>query len=81
MLGYRNNLYINEHLCPAHQQILEECLDNKRNKVIASCWSFNGIIDIKFSDDRTERSIKIYSVEELRSTIDSRSYMSLLFFQ
>ena len=72
-LGYRNNLYINEHLCPAHQQILEECLDFKRNKVIASCWSFNDIINIKFSDDRTERPIRIYSVEELRSTIDSRS--------
>ena len=69
-LGYTNKLYISERLCPTHQKILQECLDYKRNKEIASCWSYIGIINIKFSENKTERPIRIYSLEEFRFTVE-----------
>ena len=69
-LGYDKNLYINQHLCLAYQKILEECLSYKREKKISSCWSFNGVINIKFTDDRSEKPIKIHSLDDLYDTVE-----------
>ena len=71
-LGYPKNLYINEHLCPSNQQILEDCLSYKYNKKISSCWTYNGIVNIKFSKDKTERPKKIFTTDELYDAVNNR---------
>ena len=50
------------NICAQHiNKIFDECLSYKREKKISSCWSFNGVFNIKFTDDRSEKPIKIHS--------------------
>ena len=57
-------IFINEQVCPAYQKIFDECLSYKHE------WSFNGIINIKFTDDRTEKPKKVFSLGDLYDSVD-----------
>ena len=63
-------IYINEQLCPGYQKILDECLKYKHEHKITSCWSFNGTINIKLTQDKDEKPRKIFCLDDLSYIVE-----------
>jgi hypothetical protein len=77
-LGYQNNIFINENLCPAHQTIFDRCGKLKYEKKIARYWSFNGVVNIKLTENRLERPRKILTMDDLYEVVkeQERSFVN-----
>ena len=43
----------------------------KKKKLIASCWSFNGQINIKYTNDEDEKPTKLNHFEDIFYEIDN----------
>ena len=46
-LGYQEQLYVGENLCTGTKEIFAEARKLKKNKLISSCWTYNGVVHIK----------------------------------
>ena len=53
------SLFIVENLCPAYKSLFEKCRRMRYQGDIKFVWSHNGTINIKYSDNRNEKPIKI----------------------
>ena len=73
-LGYENKLFINENLCPAYQKVFDECRYLRTNGKISSFWSYNGMVNIKFSEDKAERPTKVFHIDGLYNAIDDNEW-------
>ena len=61
-----NKIYfIQENLSPMNRKTLNSCLYLKKKKIINSCWSFNGTINIKFTNDEEEIPTKLFHYEDI----------------
>ena len=65
------NLYIMENLSPMNRKTLDSCNYLKKKKLIASCWSFNGQINIKYTNDEDEKPTKLNHFEDIFYEIDN----------
>ena len=63
-------LFIMENLSPMNRKILDTCNYLKKKNLISSCWSYNGIINIKFSRDEDEIPTKLFHFEDIFFNID-----------
>ena len=59
-------LFIVENLCTAYKKLFNKCRDLKRNHEygIKHLWTYNGTINIRFSDDKNENPIQISHMED-----------------
>ena len=64
--GFNQNIYIYENLCPAYRSIEEKCRNLIDCGQINQMWSYNGAVNIKFTNERTERSTKLYHENDLK---------------
>ena len=58
-------LYISENLCPAYKSIYDKCYKMKKDGIIKKMWTFNGIVNIKYSDSERERPLKLFHIDNL----------------
>ena len=67
LMNTRNYKHIKviENLCPKSKKIFELCMSLKRQRLIKSVWTYNGLVNIKFTDDEDEISTKIYHVDDI----------------
>ena len=57
-LGYHEPLYISENLCSGTKDIFSEARKLKKNKLISSCWTYNGVVHFKKKEsDRKGKKI------------------------
>ena len=61
----KSGIFINNNLCQAYQEIYNDCRKLKYEKRILNFWTYNGIVNIKFTDDRQERPKKVLSIDKL----------------
>ena len=59
------NIYIIENLCPKYRSIFDTCSKLRREGKIKSLWSYNGTVQFKTTDDKNERSNKIFHFSDL----------------
>lgn len=64
--GYNQNVYMNENLCPAYRSIEEKCRTLLDCGHINQMWTYNGAVNIKFTNERTEKSKKLYHEDDLK---------------
>ena len=57
--------FIIENLSPMNRKILDTCNYLKKKKLIANCWSYNGIVNFKFTHDEEERPTKLFHYEDI----------------
>ena len=72
-IGY-NNLYVIENLCRTNKKIVDRCYQLNKSGDIKSLWSFNGMINIKFTDNRYERPTKIIHFDDIDFLFDDDSF-------
>ena len=58
------HLFIIENLCPVYKQLFEKCRNLKKENRIKHLWTHNGTINIRFTDDRKERPLRLYHEED-----------------
>ena len=58
-----NQIYVNDNLCPANQNIMDIARGLKKNNHISSCWSQNGMINLKFNENDS-KSVRINHVSD-----------------
>ena len=58
------HLYIIENLCPVYKSLFEKCRKLKKDNKIKHLWSYNGVINIRYTDSRNENPIKLYHEED-----------------
>ena len=58
-------LYIVENLCPSYRSVYDTCADMKKYGDVKKFWSYNGIINVKFTDNENERPTKIFHIDDL----------------
>ena len=71
-LGFKN-LYFIENLCPVNRYILNKCNELRSEGLVKSVWSFNGLINIKFTDDYNEKPTLIHHTEDIEYYIHNDS--------
>ena len=59
------NIYIIENLCPENKRIFDRCYKLKSQGIIKKLWSFNGVVNIKFSSDYEEKPTKIFHYDDI----------------
>ena len=70
------DIYITENLSPEFKTIFETCKYLKRKNAIHSCWSYNGAIKIKTSEN--DRPRKIYHYDDIGYYIkDAHKYVKV----
>ena len=69
-----NRIYIIENLCPDNKQIFDKCYKLKSSNIIKRLWSFNGVVNIKFSESNDEWPTKIYHYSDIDYYIHENSY-------
>ena len=72
VLGF-NNLYFIENLCPVNRYIWNKCNELRSEGLVKSVWSFNGVINIKFTDDYNEKPTLIHHTEDIEYYIHNDS--------
>ena len=55
-------LYITDNLCPAYTAI-----DRKKAGIINKLWTFNGIVNVKFTDNYYEKPYKVLHINDIKS--------------
>ena len=60
-------LYIHENLCPRLRSIYEECDKIRRDGDIRKLWTYNGIVNIKKTENSNERPQKISHENDLHT--------------
>ena len=63
-------LFVIENLCPYYQSIFDYCLKMKRAGIIEKLWSYNGIVNFKYKDDRFETPKKLLHYDDLYEYFD-----------
>ena len=71
-----NRIFIIENLCLDNKRIFDKCYKLKSDNIIKRLWSFNGVVNIKFSDSRDEWPTKIYHFSDIDYYIHENSYLS-----
>ena len=61
----KKEYFIQENLSPMNRQIMDSCIYLRKKKQLTSCWSFNGTINIKITDDDEEKQKKLYHYEDI----------------
>ena len=64
------NLKIYENLCPEYKSIFNECYKLKSDGKITKMWTFNGIVNIKYTDTIDEKPTKIFHIDDLDAELD-----------
>ena len=54
-----------ENLCPANKKIYKKCSALKRQNFLSSVWTFNGVVNIKFTDSEDEYPTKVYHFDDI----------------
>lgn len=67
-LGMR--LFITENLCPAYTEIYNECYRQKKAGLINKLWTYNGVVNVKFTDDYYEKPFKIFHINDIKQYDD-----------
>ena len=67
-LGMR--LFITENLCPAYTEIYNECYRQKKAGLINKLWTYNGVVNIKFTDDYYEKPFKVLHINDIKQYDD-----------
>lgn len=62
--GY--SIYIHENLCPSYKSIYEKCKNLMDDGDIKQLWTYNGVINCKYSNESSENPTKIYHYEDLQ---------------
>ena len=62
---FGKDFYISENLSSGNREILDGCLFLKKKALINSCWSYNGVINIKYKGKINERSTKLYHYDDI----------------
>ena len=62
-MGFKN-LFIVENLCPIYKSLFEKCKKLKKEKRIKHLWTYNGVINIKYTDENNEKPKRIYHQED-----------------
>ena len=57
--------FIVENLSPMNKKTLDACSYLKKKKLVKSCWSFNGTINIKFTDRENEKPTRIFHYDDI----------------
>ena len=62
-----NYRYLNifENLCSRSQEIFDTCKEIQDNGELEKVWSKNGIIHVKFTDEREEIPTKLYHINDI----------------
>ena len=58
-------LFIIENLCSKNQSLYEHCLKLRYGGDIKHLWSYNGVVNIKFSDDEDEIPTKLFHPDDI----------------
>ena len=61
--GY--NVYMHENLCPAYKSIHDRCRNLMDVGQISKLWTYNGVINLKFTDEYSEKPTKIFHEEDI----------------
>ena len=59
-----NNLFIIENLCPVFKTLFEKCRKLKYENIVKYVWTHNGIINIRYTDNRNEKPLQILHEED-----------------
>ena len=57
--------FITDNLSPMNRKCLNTLNYLKKKNIIKSCWSYNGIINYKLSDNKNERSKKLFHYDDI----------------
>ena len=55
-----------ENLCPAFRSIEEKCRNLMNIGQIEQMWTYNGIVNIKLTNEKTEKSKKIFHEKDIK---------------
>ena len=76
IMGLRH-LFMVENLCPTYKHLFEKCKKLKQNNIIKFLWTKNGIIQIRYTDNKNETPIKILHEDDYDYYFgDEESYWS-----
>ena len=59
------NVFMHENLCPAFKSIHDKCCNLMDQGQITKLWTYNGVINVKFTNEYSERPTKIYHEEDI----------------
>ena len=62
-MGFRN-LFLVENLCPSYRSLFEKIYKKKEWGDIKNVWTSNGVINLKFTDNKNEKPTKIYHSDD-----------------
>ena len=68
------NLRIVENLCPLYKKLHQKCKKLRQEGVIKHLWTYNGTINIKYTDSKTEKPINIFHEEDYDHHFGDDSY-------
>ena len=54
-----------ENLCPKYRSLFETLYKKKESGDIQNVYTRNGIINVKFTDEKTEKPTKIFHEEDI----------------
>ena len=63
-------LFITENLCPAYTEIYNECYRQKKAGLINKLWTYNGVVNVKFTEDYYEKPFKIFHINDIKQYDD-----------
>ena len=58
-------MYIHDSLCQKYKDLFEECLKLKENGDLKKIWTYNGIINIKLTENYYERAKKVFHISDI----------------
>ena len=67
-------LFIIENLCPKNQSIYEHCLKLRYGGDVKHLWTYNGVVNVKFSDDDYELPTKLFHPDDMDYNFDDSVY-------
>ena len=70
-------IYIHENLCPRFRSIFEDCEKMKAEDEIKKLWTFNGIVNLKKSDNINERLKNFYQDNDFEKFFPYQEFQKL----